>query len=69
MTPEQKSALIYSQTALFNAEIEGMKAENTHTMNCQDRIVYGNDQFAGVIKKWEPVIGYNAVLKLFNDEF
>jgi hypothetical protein len=67
MTPEQKASYINAQVALFNAEIEGMKAENIHRLNCDNSIAYAMDEFYGVIKKWESILGSNALIEFFKE--
>ena len=67
MTPEQKVAYINAQVALFNAEIEGMKAENVHRLNCSNSIAYGGDEFYNVCKNWGNVLGSNALIEFFKE--
>lgn len=66
MTPEQKAAFVNAQTALLLAEIEGMKAENRHRIDCGHSIAHGDDEFAALIKSYEH-LGYNNLIEFFAD--
>ena len=65
MNEEQQAAYILSQTAMLNAEIAMMVAENQYRTNCGHQIAYGEAEFASVIKGYELILGYNAVNALF----
>lgn len=65
MTPEQRAAFINAQTALFLAEIEAMKAENQFRNQQGFSMAYTEESFRKVIKYYEPIIGYNAVIEFF----
>ncbi len=65
MNNDQQAAFILSQTAMLNAEVAMMVAANQYRTNCGDQIAYGEEEFANVIKGFETVIGYNAVIALF----
>ena len=67
MTPEQKAALINAQTLLANAELMGMVAENQKRMSNRESLAYGESEFKSFGKKWDPIIGYNAILEIFHD--
>ena len=68
MTPEQKAALINAQTLLANAELMGMVAENQKRMSNRESLAYGEDSFSEFYKKWDSIIGYNAILEIFHDQ-
>lgn len=67
MTPEQKAAFINAQTQMMIAEREIMTAENIE----RDRKGYapanGPDQWADFYNKWEPILGYNALINFFRE--
>lgn len=65
MTPEQKAAFITAQAALFNAEIASMTAENMQRAALGHSMAYGAEQFEEVIRKYEGVLGHNAVITFF----
>jgi len=65
MTPEQRVAFINAQTALFLAEIEAMKAENQFRDQQGFTVAYTEKEFNNIIQKYEPIIGYNAVIEFF----
>ena len=65
MTRAQVAAFVNGQIALFNAEIEMMKAVNEIHRRIDDYLPYGEKQFNAVIKQYEGCIGHNAVLELF----
>lgn len=67
MTPEQKVAFIVAQTALMQAETEMMKTENVERERHGLAPANGPEQWADHIKRWEPVLGYNAVIQFFRD--
>lgn len=67
MTPEQAAAYVNAQTALFLAELEGMKAENALSAHYQESPPYGHDQFVALNKRWQTVLGHNAVIALFQE--
>ena len=39
-----------------------MIAENQHRMNCGNSIAYGEEAFIELQKRFEPVLGYNALV-------
>ena len=65
MNPEQRVAFINTQTALFLAEIESMKAENQFRIQQGLTVAYTEREFNSIIQKYEPIIGYNAVIEFF----
>lgn len=62
MTEELKAAFINAQTAMMQVELGGMIAENQHRMNCGNSIAYGEEAFIELQKRFEPVLGYNALV-------
>lgn len=68
MTPEQKAAFVNAQAALLNAEIAGMQAENQHRLSRGETIAYGEDGFHEAFKRYEGVLGHNAVISFFHDQ-
>lgn len=62
MTDDLKAAFINAQTAMMNAEIQGMLAENQHRLDCGNSIAYGADAFMEVQSRFDPVLGYNALV-------
>lgn len=67
MTPEQKAAFINAQTALLNCEVAGMIAENQARQRNGYALAYTEEAFDFIYKKYEPVLGYNAIIQCFRD--
>jgi hypothetical protein len=63
LSEEQKVAYIQAMVACALIEMEGMKAENQHRLNCGESIAYGKEQFDGIIERLG--IHHNGVLGLF----
>lgn len=62
-----KAAFIAAQTALMEVELQGMLAENQHRMNCGNSIAFGEEAFIELKNRFEPVIGYNAIVALSHE--
>jgi len=68
MTQEQKAAFIYAQAAMLKVELILLQAQIVVLK--QD----GFDPEAEVLAiedlktRWEPVLGYNAMIEFFNNE-
>lgn len=67
MNDELKAAFLNAQTALLNAEIQGMVAENQHRMACGNSVAYGEEAFDAAIKRYEGILGYNAMITFIKD--
>lgn len=67
MTSEQKAAFINAQVALCNAELEEMKATNSSRLRDGMAPAYGEFQFEQFQNRWEAILGYNALIKFFNE--
>lgn len=65
MTHEQAAAFINAQTALLNARIAGMTAENMQRAAVGNSMAYDEEYFASVVREFEGVLGFNAVITLF----
>lgn len=65
MTPEQKAAFISAQTQMMIAEREVMTAENIERERQCHAPANGPDQWKSFRLKWEPVLGYNALISFF----
>lgn len=63
MTDEQQAAFINSQTAIFNAVIAGMVAENNNRMMRGESLAYTEAHFQEAIEN--SGINYNQVVGLF----
>ena len=59
---ESQYAYVLAQTALLNAEISGMNAENSHRLHCGMDIVYGDEAFGECTARYEDRIGHDAFL-------
>ncbi len=66
MTPEQAAAFVNGQTAIMLIELHGMIAENSMRMRYDQAPAYTQSAFDEMTKRWEPVLGYNAILDLFS---
>ncbi len=66
MEPDQKAAFILSQVAMLNLELEMMKAANAEREHHGHALAYSEAEFADLFKRFEPVLGHNAVLGLFH---
>ncbi len=65
MTPEQAAAFVLSQTALLNAEVAGMLAENDYRLHRGETVAYRDEDFEEVRQKYQ--LGYNAVQQIFRE--
>jgi hypothetical protein len=65
MTSEQKAAYIFSQAVCALAEIEGMKAGNSHRLSTDGCISYDDEAFFAVAEKYG--LGHNSVISLFQE--
>ena len=65
MTPEQAAAFVKSQSILLEAELEAMRAENAERLEKGQSPAHGSDELFELVKRYEPSIGYNAVLALY----
>ena len=61
---EHDYAMVIAQVALLNCEVAGMQAENQQRAACGHSVAYGEDAFESVRKRYEPVIGYNAIISM-----
>jgi hypothetical protein len=68
MTSEEKAAFISAQTQMMINEREIMTAENIERERQCQTPANGPDQWADWHKRWEPVLGYNALITFFNSE-
>lgn len=58
-------AQVIAQAALMSAEIAGMVAENQCRSNGGGPLAYDQAEFERVRKRYEDVLGYNAVITAF----
>jgi len=65
MNKQQTAAFINAQTALLDCRISGMCAENQAASSQGHGIVYRGDAFTSVSDEFEPLIGLEAITKLF----
>ena len=65
MTPEQRAAFINAQTCMMQAELAMMAAENTERDRNGYSLAYSGAEFSAFLARWEPVLGYNAVISFF----
>jgi hypothetical protein len=65
MTKLQTAALISAQTALLNCRVTGMQAENQAMSSQGNGIPYRGDSFTAVSDEFEPILGLEAITKLF----
>lgn len=66
MTPDQKAAFVIAQTEMMRVEMEIMRAENVERLRQNLAPANGPEQWAELNKRWEPILGYNALIQLFN---
>lgn len=66
MTQEQKASFINAQTAMMQAEMNMMLAENQNRLNNNESLAYTEDQFLNFMQRWEPILGYNSLILFFN---
>ena len=66
MSINEKAAFVAAQVALCNAEMQLMLAENTERGCRGEAPAHGGKQWDEFIKRWEPVLGYNALLSFFS---
>jgi len=64
-TLEARIAFVNSQAVCALAEIEGMKAENEHRVQCGNSIAYGMEAFLAVPEKYG--LGHNTVIAYLRD--
>ena len=67
MTSAQSAAFIAAQTQMMRAEEQIMLAENEDRFRRGFAPANGPDQWLEFRDKWEPVLGYNAILQLYSD--
>jgi hypothetical protein len=67
MDQNAKTAFIIAQTAMMNAEMQLMIAENEERKRNGQALAYGENQWAALINKWEPILGYNALISYLRD--
>lgn len=65
MTAEQRAAFVAAQAAMLNAEITAMVAENMERQALGRSMAYTEKQFDAVIRRYEGVLGHNAVVTFF----
>jgi hypothetical protein len=65
MTPDQAAAFIQSQSQLMASERETMLAEDRERISQGLSPANGPEEWANHSKRWEPILGYNAVTMLF----
>jgi hypothetical protein len=65
MNQNQAAAFIAAQTALMQCRMHGMIAENQFASVRGEYPVYDELRFAQLADEFEPVIGYNATLQLY----
>jgi hypothetical protein len=68
MTHAEKAAFIAAQTQMMIAERDVMIAENEDRVRGGWTPSNGPQQFHEHLKKWEDVLGYNALINFFNRE-
>lgn len=68
MTDEQKAAYVNAQTALLNAEIVGMVAENNQREAVGASMAYVEHDFNFVIQKYERMLSANSLDAFFREE-
>lgn len=61
-------AFVMAQVALLNCEVAGMQAENQNCIRFGWSISYGAHAFQEVRKKYEAMIGCNAILAMARTE-
>ena len=62
----QKAAYVFAQAVAAQAEIEGMKAENTHRESLGYTIAYDGHAFFSVIERYG--LHHNAIMSVYNGE-
>ena len=62
MSDDLKAAFINAQSSMLQVELAGMLAENQHRINCGNSIAYGEDAFIELQKRYEPILGHNALV-------
>ena len=67
MTHEQAAAFVNAQTALLNARIAGMAAENMQRAAVGHSMAYDQSYFAAVKREFEAVLSRDAVMTLFGE--
>ena len=64
---QQASAFISAQTALLNCRVAGMIAENQQRQALGQSMAFTDQDFFAVEREFEPVIGFNAIVKLYKE--
>lgn len=64
MTRDQSAAYVNALTAIFNARIAGMVAENQFRTNCGNQIAYDSIAFEKEIEEFG--LHHNNLIGLFN---
>lgn len=67
MTPEEKAAFISAQTQMMINERQIMLAEDEARRLLGGAPANGPEQWADWHRRWEPVLGYNALLAFFKE--
>jgi hypothetical protein len=67
MTPEQKAAFINAQSVMMYCELQEMIAANKEREQRGHSLAYPEDTFANLYASYNHVLGYNAVVKFFED--
>lgn len=66
MNSDQNIVYLYGQITLFNAEIAGMQAENAACLHHGLAPTYQDAAFKECIRRYECVIGHNAIIGSFH---
>lgn len=61
---DRQLAIVYAEIARMNCEVAGMIAENMYRQHRGEQIAYDEVSFCGVVKNFEHVIGYNAIVSI-----
>ena len=64
-TPEERAAFVIAQTQMMIAERDVMIAENIEREQQGLSHAHGSQQWEEMRQRWEPVLGYNALLTFF----
>lgn len=67
MTSSERAAFITAQTEMMKNEREILLAENTQRAIVGQSPANGPDEWEAWNKKWEPVLGYNALIAFLKD--
>lgn len=66
MKSEEKAAFIFAQTQMMIVEREIMNAENIERERQGYAPANGPKQWEAFHQKWEPILGYNALISFFS---